>query len=299
MAGKRLIVGIDAGGTTFKLGVADSAGSLLKTARVPTTSPEETIASAAAALKNMADAAGGDIAALGIASFGPVDVDPSSPDYGTILRTPKAGWSGARLRSALAAALDVRAILDTDVNAALLAEMTTGAARSVDRAAYVTIGTGVGVGVRINGEFAGRPFHPELGHIRVERHPEDMNFAGVCSVHGGCLEGLLAAPALISRYGALENLGRDHQSWRKAGFYLAQLCLTLSLGWRLERIVLGGGVMNAEALLDQCRLQYGALMNEYISGVECDPATLIVRAALGDAAGLTGAVMLAKGVVAA
>lgn len=293
----RLIGGIDAGGTTFKLGVADNSGVLLEKARVPTTSPEETINAATASLRGLARSAGGKIAALGIASFGPVDVDPASPNYGSILKTPKAGWSGAPLRTALAEALGVPVILDTDVNAALLAEMAAGAAQEVDRAAYVTIGTGVGVGIRIKTEFAARPFHPELGHIRVERHPEDDEYEGVCGIHGGCLEGLLSAPALISRYGALEALPLDHACWRIAGFYIAQLCLMLSLGWRVERIVLGGGVTNAEALIGQCRLQYGTLMYGYISGIESDPEKLIARAALGDDAGLSGAIMLAKNIV--
>jgi fructokinase len=293
----RLVAGIDAGGTTFKLGVADLDGALLRKTRIPTTSPEETISAAASTLGELARRAGGDIAALGIASFGPVDVDPASPDYGTILKTPKAGWSGAALGPALAESLCVPVVLDTDVNAALLAEMTAGAAQGLDRAAYVTIGTGVGVGVWINGEFGGRPFHPELGHIRVERHPDDIAFDGVCSVHGGCLEGLVSAPALMSRFGALEELLFDHACWRIAGFYVAQLCLTLSLGWRVERIVLGGGVMNAEKLLSHSRLRYGTLMHGYISGTESDPEKLIVRAALGDDAGLTGAIMLAKDIV--
>lgn len=290
----RLIGGVDAGGTTFKLGVADNFGVLLEKARIPTTSPEETIEAAAAALRELARSAGGEIAALGIASFGPVDVDPASPSYGSILTTPKVGWSGAPLRSALAAALGVPAILDTDVNAALLAEMAAGAAQRIDRAAYVTIGTGVGVSVRINSEFAARPFHPEFGHIRVERHPEDLDFKGVCGIHGGCLEGLLSAPALISRFGALEALPSDHACWRIAGFYIGQLCLALSLGWRVERIVLGGGVMNADALIGQCRLHYATLMRGYLSGVESDPTNLIARAALGDDAGLSGAIMLAQ-----
>jgi fructokinase len=289
----RLVAGIDAGGTTFKLGVTDRAGAPLIKARLPTTTPEETILAVASSLKDLARSAGGEIAALGIASFGPVDVDANSPAYGTILKTPKEGWSGAAIRQSLAQFLNVPIVLDSDVNAALLAEMTVGAAQDANRAAYVTIGTGVGVGIRINGEFAGRPFHPELGHIRVERHPEDREFEGICGFHGGCLEGLLSAPALMSRFGALETLPPAHACWRIAGFYLAQLCLALSLGWRLERIVLGGGVMNAEAAIDECRSQYRMLMQNYISGVESDPENLITRAALGDDAGLCGAIMLA------
>ncbi|NJM34022.1 MAG: ROK family protein [Rhodomicrobium sp.] len=293
----RLIGGIDAGGTTFKLGVADRSGGLLGKARVATASPAATFEAAAKLLEKLAHAAGGEIAALGIASFGPVDVDLASPNYGSILKTPKAGWSGAPVRHALSQALGVPVILDTDVNAALLAEMNAGAAQQVGRAAYITIGTGVGVGVRINGEFAARPHHPELGHIRVERHTEDREYGGVCSIHGGCIEGLLSAPALIARYGALEALPADHVCWRIAGFYVAQLCLILSLGWRVERIVLGGGVTNAQALMVQSRLHYGTLMQDYITGIESDPAKLIVRAALGDDAGLAGAFILARAIL--
>lgn len=292
---KRLIAGIDAGGTTFKLGVAGADGRLLAAMRVPTTLPAPTVAAAAAGLRRLAAQADGEIAALGLASFGPLGVDPQARDYGMILKTPKTGWSNAPLRAMLADALGVPVAVDTDVNAALLAEQTAGAARGAARAAYVTIGTGVGVGIRINGVFAGRPLHPELGHIRVERHAADASFRGACSVHGGCLEGLLSAPALIARYGVLENLPDDHEAWRVAGFYLAQLCLTLSLGWRLERIVLGGGVMNAPALLREGQLQFAALMGGYLPDAEIDPKRLIARAALGDDAGLTGALALARG----
>lgn len=291
MAARRLFAGIDAGGTTFKLGIAEEEGAILGKTRIPTTGPEETVSAAVAALQDLARKADGEIVALGIASFGPVDVDPVSPTYGTILRTPKPGWSGAPLRKMMVHALGVPVALDTDVNAALLAEWTNGAAKGTDRAAYVTIGTGIGVGAQINGEFAGRPFHLELGHIRVERHEDDMAFGGICSVHGGCLEGLLSAPALIARFGQIETLSDDDPCWNVGGWYLAQLCLTLSLGWRLQRIVLGGGVMNSPALLRQTRVWYSDLLNDYLTN-ENDPDELIARAALGDDAGLLGAIRL-------
>lgn len=293
MAARRCFAGIDAGGTTFKLGVAGEDGALLGKTRIPTTGPKETVQAAGAALQELARGEQAAIVALGIASFGPVDVDPLSPDYGTILRTPKPGWSGAPLRAMMADLLGVPVALDTDVNAALLAEQAHGAAKGSDRAAYVTIGAGVGVSVQINGEFAGRPLHPELGHIRVERHKNDTAFAGSCNVHGGCLEGLLSAPALIARFGALEALPEDDPCWMVAGWYLAQLCLVLSLGWRVERIVLGGGVMNSAALLHRARAQYSGFTNHYLTS-EDDPDKLIVRAALGDDAGLAGAIALAQ-----
>lgn len=290
---RRCFAGIDAGGAAFKLGLSDEEGALLGKMRVATTSPEETVRAAAQGLRDLAARAGGEIVSLGLASFGPVDIDPISPAYGTILNTPKPGWSGAPLRAMIAEALGVAVALDTDVNAALLAEWTRGAAKGTQRAAYVTIGTGVGVAVVSDGVFAGRPFHPELGHLRVERHDGDAAFPGLCNIHGGCLEGRLSAPALKARHGAIEQLPADHPCWTVAGWYLAQLCLALSLGWRVQRIVLGGGVMKAPALLDRTRAQFSLLMNGYLAEGD-DPDRLIVRAALGEDAGLAGAIRLAQ-----
>lgn len=295
MAGQtRLIAGIDAGGTTFKIGVANASGGLLEKARILTTSPDETIALSVQALQKMAKSHKGRIEALGVASFGPVDVDRSSLDYGTILDTPKNGWSGARIKSELEAALNAPVILDTDVNAALLAEQAQGAAIGFRRSAYITIGTGVGVGVCIDGAFAGRPFHPELGHIRVERHANDLAFEGCCAVHGACLEGLLSAPALKNRFGALELLPDDAPCWDIASWYLAQLCLTLMLAFRLERIVGGGGVMNAPSLIAKTRSRYTELLGEYLEADERDASMILVKAGLGDDAGLLGAFELAR-----
>ena len=295
MAGKKLLLaGIDAGGTTFKLGVAAVGGALLDRAVVETTSPDETIEASVNVLRNMAAKHDAELIALGVASFGPVDVDSGSVNYGTILDTPKKGCSGAKLKAKLESALSTPVTLDTDVNAALIAERTYGAAQGSQRAAYITVGTGVGVGVLIGEDFAGRPFHPELGHIRVERHPDDVAFPGVCAIHGGCLEGLLSAPALIERFGILEERVEDDPCWDIAGSYLAQLCLTLSLGFRLERIVVGGGVLNAPSLLGRTRREFVKLLGPYLREEEREAESLIVRAALGDNAGLLGAIELAR-----
>jgi fructokinase len=171
--------------------------------------------------------------------------------------------------------------------------MKRGAARHAERAAYITVGTGIGVGIKTGGSFAGRPLHPELGHIRVARHTEDRAFRGVCSFHGDCLEGLSAAPALIARCGTLEELDQDHQIWRIAGYYLAQLCLTLSLGFRLQKIVLGGGVSEATALLPAVQQSFADLSSGYLPEAS-RPEELIVRAGLGSDAGLFGAFEIAR-----
>ena len=286
--------GIDAGGTTFKIGIADAGGTLIDTRRIPTRTPAETLSEAAAVIREMAAARDGALAGLGIASFGPVDVDRASARYGVILDTPKPHWSGAALRESFARALDIPVVLDTDVNAALLAEIESGAARGFSRSAYITIGTGVGVGVMTDGAFAGRPFHPELGHIRVERHPDDHDFPGVCAIHGACLEGLLSAPALMARFGVLEEQMDNDRCWDIAGSYLAQLCLTLTLAMRLERIVVGGGVSNAPLLFKKTHAHYRRFLGAYLQPEERDPAGIIVRAGLGDDAGLLGAIALIR-----
>ncbi len=283
---------IDAGGTTFKCLLATGSGAALAETRVPTTSPAETLA-ACAAFFNDAQAVHGTMAALGVAAFGPIDVDPASPDFGRIGKTPKAGWSGTNLRAWLGEALGVPVALDTDVNAALLAEMAWGAARGASSAAYVTIGTGIGAGVFANGGLIGKPRHPEFGHIRVARHPEDHAFSGVCALHGDCLEGLASAVALTARFGDPRALGPEHPAWAIEGRYLGQACLALSLAFRPQKIVLGGGLMLADALLDATRASYGALMAGYLEETAADIDALIVRPGLGDEAGMRGGLALA------
>lgn len=290
---RALIAGIDAGGTTFKLGVADTDGRLLAKARVPTTTPEETVSAAAQTLRELAEGVGGQITRLGVATFGPVDVDEASARYGTILSTPKAGWSDTPLLGKLSEALGVPGRLDTDVNGALEAEMQLGAGRGLSRAAYITVGTGIGVGLKADGQFAGRPLHPELGHIRVARHPEDDGYEGRCAFHKDCLEGLSAAPALSDRFGDLENLGADHPVWDMAGYYLAQLCLTLALGSRLERIVLGGGVLGAPTLIGSVQRHFARLDGGYLPEA-IRPEELLQKAQLGDDAGLLGSFLIAR-----
>lgn len=294
-----LLGGIDAGGTTFKCAVADPSGYLLDTRRIPVTSPEETIGACLGFFREMLTRRGARLACLGIASFGPVDVDPASPDYGTLLATPKPGWSGTRLTQRFFAGLGAPVVLDTDVNGALLAERELGAAKGMHSAAYVTIGTGIGAGLFGPGGFLSKPTHPEFGHIRVERHPDDIAFAGVCPFHGACLEGLASATALTRRYGDPALLPRDHPAWDVEAFYLAQACLALTLTARPERILLGGGVMLAEGLMPKVRGAFAALLNGYLELSEADIETLIQRPALGDDAGMIGAVTLARQAVAA
>jgi fructokinase len=290
----QLLGGIDAGGTTFKCALADSTGHILDTRRVPVTTPEDTIGNCLGFFREALQQRGQKLAGLGIASFGPVVIDPASPDYGTLLATPKTGWSGTRLTQRFFAGLSVPVVLDTDVNGALTAELEIGAARGLQSAAYVTVGTGIGAALHGPGGFLSKPSHPEFGHIRVERHPLDRDFTGTCAFHGACLEGLASATALTRRYGDPSMLPADHVAWDIEAFYLAQACLALTLTARPERILLGGGVMLAEGLMPKIRTAFGNLLNGYLELSEGDIESLIQRPALGDDAGMIGAVTLAR-----
>lgn len=286
----RLIGGIDAGGTTFKCGISDASGNLLEKRRITVTGPEETLAGCADFFR----AAGAlRIQALGIASFGPIDVDVASPHYGTILSTPKPGWAGTDLRSLFKQHLGLEPAIDTDVNGALLAEMTKGAATGAASAAYVTVGTGVGAGIHVNGRFAGRPVHPEFGHISIRRHDSDRDFKGSCPFHGDCLEGLASVTAVRARWGEPSDLPADHGGWDIIADYLAQACRTLTLTLRLEKIILGGGLMLATHMLGRVRTAYDAQLAGYLGAQAISGTAMIETPQLGDDAGLIGALLLA------
>ena len=289
----QLIAGIDGGGTTFKCGVATVDGHLLASRRFPTTTPAATLAACADYFRSQCAEHGAPLSALGVACFGPLDVDPVSPDYGMILNSPKALWRHARLREPLAEALGTPVVVTTDVNGALLAEQAWGAARNVGCAAYITVGTGIGGAVTIDGRLVGAPRHQELGHIPVKRHPDHASFAAVCPIHGDCLEGLASAPAFTRAFGDPVSLDSQHPSWEIEAFYLAQACLSLSLSFRTNRIILGGGLLLAPHLLDSVRKQYAALQNGFLGETEADIAAMIVRPAFGDDAGLMGGLALA------
>lgn len=290
MADETIIAAIDAGGTSFKCALVDLDGTILKSWAIPTSTPDETLTACAESFEAALGPHDASPAALGIASFGPVEIDAAAPAYGTITGTAKPGWDGAAIGPRLSAALGCQFALDTDVNAALAAEMRWGAGQGLSNAAYMTVGTGIGVGLWLNGGPVGRPTHPEFGHIRVARHPEDTRFEGVCTLHGDCLEGLASGPALRARWGDPSDLAVDHPAWHIEAHYLAQACLNLYLATRLERIMIGGGVMNASHLLTKVRAAFDALMGEYlpVSGAE-----IICAPKLGAQVGVLGGAVLA------
>jgi fructokinase len=278
--------GVELGGTKCVVLLAQGPDEVLARETVPTTTPGETLAEIGAIL------GGWQFDALGIASFGPVDLDPRSPAYGRITSTPKPGWAGAdvlgRLRSD-----DVPAAFDTDVNGAALAEMRWGSGQGFDDFAYVTVGTGVGVGLIANGLPMRGFAHCELGHIRVARLPGD-DFAGSCPFHGDCVEGLAAGPALIARVGAerARSLPADDLAWVSVAWALAQLCHAIVCAAAPRAIAIGGGVIdNNPDLLERIEPMLVDSLNGYMILPEGGP--YVRPPALGRDAGPLGAIALA------
>jgi fructokinase len=293
---ERLYGAIEAGGTKFVCAAASDADEIVAEARIATTDPAATLR-AVTEFFGEVEAKLGKFRSFGIAAFGPLDVRPGSPTFGHILATPKAGWSGADLITPIATRFRCPVAIDTDVNAAALAEALHGAGRDCGTVAYVTVGTGIGAGAVIGGRSLKGLLHPEMGHIRVLRDPRDSGFAGVCPFHGDCLEGLASGTAILARYGvSLDQLPSEHEATPVIGNYLGQLAANVILTLSAERIVFGGGVMRNTALFPFIRETALRVLNGYPS-VGADTASLeriVVAPQLGDRSGVVGALELAK-----
>ncbi len=250
---------LEAGGTKMVLGVFDAKGTILEQQSLPTLTPEITMPLMRAFFEK------NQIEALGVASFGPLDLMEHSPTYGYITSTPKPGWRDYPLLPELCRGMDIPSAIDTDVNAAVLAEIQQGAAQGVENAVYITVGTGVGGGVCVGGKLVHGMLHPELGHMLLRPHPEDPNPKGVCPYHDGCLEGLAAGPAIGARIqGDAKELPDDHPTFDIEAFYLAEMCVNLILTISPEKIILGGGVMQRETLFPKVRKETLRLLNGYV-----------------------------------
>jgi fructokinase len=272
--------GIEAGGTKFVCGIGTGPDDL-RTIQIPTTTPEATVEKAVAFFRAQGNAA---LRALGIGSFGPVDLRT-----GHITSTPKAAWRNFDLAGTLRRALDVPVAFDTDVNAAALGEARWGAARDCADFIYVTVGTGIGGGAVVNGRVAHGLAHPEMGHMRIPRDPARDPFPGCCPYHGDCLEGLACGPAVESRWGCPpEALSPDHPAWPLEAHYLALALNNLVCVLSPQRIVIGGGVMQQPRLLELIRADLAALLNGYTQAAE------LVQPQLGARAGVLGALVLAE-----
>jgi fructokinase len=279
---------VEAGGTKFVLGVADENCDVKATTRIPTTTPNQNI-------RAMLDwfATHAPLAAVGVASFGPLELDRARPDWGHITKTTKPGWSHADIAGPLVQAFNCPVAFDTDVNAAALAEYRWGAGQGQRTMLYFTVGTGIGGGGVIEGKTLHGLSHPEMGHIRIPRHPHDLAFSGSCPFHGDCLEGLASGPAIKARWGgSLSELAPDHEAHDIIAWYLAQTVCTMQSIFAPGRIIFGGGVMATPGLIDRIRSEAEALGNGYFVG---DLDEIVTLPGLGDQSGLMGALALALG----
>ena len=283
--------GIEAGGTKWVCAIGTGPDDLLQTVTFPTARPKETIARAAEFF-----AANGSLAAIGVGSFGPIDVQRSSPTWGRITTTPKPGWADTDVVAALSAELGVPLAFDTDVNAAALGEHRWGAAAGLETFCYITVGTGIGGGGMANGRLMHGLLHPELGHMRIPHDRVRDPFDGVCPYHGDCFEGLASGEAIRARWGAAAGETMDEPGRQLEAEYLALGLLNVICTLSPQRIILGGGVMNEPSLLSLVRLRVQDLAAGYFDTPELGAAIddYIVPPALGDRAGVLGALELAR-----
>jgi len=289
---RRLYAAVEAGGTKFNCALGFGPDAVVARTRIATRDPASTLAEVAAFF-DAATAAHGRAAALGIASFGPLDLAAASPTWGHIAATTKPGWDWADVAGPLGRRLGCPVGFDTDVHGAALGEHRWGAGQGLSSLVYVTVGTGLGGGAVIDGRPLRGLAHPEMGHVRLRRHPDDA-YAGFCRFHGDCAEGLACGPAIADRLGCtLDALPPDHPFRAVFADYLGQLCAQAVLMLGPERIVIGGGVMKAGGL----HAPIAGRMRHWLGGIVSAPALArddyVVPPMLGDDAGIAGAFALA------
>lgn len=291
----RYYAAIEAGGTKFLAAIGDADGKILQQSSIPTETPERTMPRVLAFLREAHRQT--PFEAIGIGCFGPLDLNPASPHYGSITSTPKTAWRGYNILHAVQAEWKVPVGFHTDVTGAALAEGRWGAARGLKDYAYITVGTGIGAGIVTHGQPISGALHPEMGHMLIPQLPEDAAFQGVCPYHRNCLEGLASGPALKTRWqvpSAL-NLEPEHPAWQREAHYLALACMNLTLTTSPQKIILGGGVMKQYHLFELIQKKLQMLMQGYIQHpcMQANIGTFIVPPQLQNQAGLCGGIALA------
>lgn len=255
-----LVGSIEAGGTKFVCAIGDEDYRIQDIIQFPTTTPEETIQKAIDYFEKF------DIEALSIASFGPIELRKNSPKYGYITSTPKPNWHDTDFLGEMKKAFNIPMFWTTDVNGSAYGEyvMSTLANEKINSLTYYTIGTGVGAGAISDGKFVGDLGHPEMGHTFLRRHPDDLDFKGICPYHEDCLEGLVAGPTFDARLGIKgKDVPITDHTWDIMAYYVAQAAIQATLILRPDKIVFGGGVVS-EAFLVKVRQQFKELLNGYV-----------------------------------
>ncbi|MDP8287691.1 MAG: ROK family protein [Candidatus Electryonea clarkiae] len=288
-----LFGGIEAGGTKFVCAVGNGSGDYKDEIRFPTTTPEETIGRAIKFFQSQP----GIVSAIGVGSFGPVDLNPKSPKFGHITSTPKPGWGNTDFVGALNATFNVPIGFDTDVNTATLGEHRWGAAQGLDTFLYLTIGTGIGGGAMVEGGLLHGLTHPEMGHIHLPHDWERDPYSGFCPYHGDCFEGLAAGPAMEIRWGQrAETIPEGHPAWELEAEYIALALVNYINILSPQKIVLGGGVMEAPQLFPLVRQKTLQILNGYLQTPKIinEIDSYLVPPKLGNKAGVLGAIALAQ-----
>lgn len=283
---------LEAGGTKMVCAVGNEELEIIDKISIPTEEPEETIRQIAGYFKDKK------IASLGVGAFGPIELNSKSDKYGCILDTPKLAWRHYPLRDMLMKELQIPIGLDTDVNAACLGEVTAGRGRGYDPVIYITIGTGIGMGIYVNGGLLHGMLHPEGGHMSVNRHPDD-DFSCNCIYHKNCIEGLAAGPSIEKRWGSKgDKLASRDEVWELESYYIAQVLANCIMLLSPEIIILGGGVMKQTQLFPLIREKVRELIGGYIvTDRMADLDKYIVPAGLEGDQGIVGCLQLAKSAV--
>ncbi len=281
---------IEAGGTKFVVGLGDEKGNVIKRESFPTQDPISTMDKVTEFFKDT------NVEAIGVGSFGPIDLNTNSETYGYITTTPKPGWNNFNILGYLKDNIDVPMGFDTDVNTAVLGEVTYGSAKGLDSALYLTIGTGIGGGAIVEAELLHGLLHPEMGHIKLSVR-EDDKYKGKCPYHGTCLEGLASGPAIEERWGIKgSDLPEDHPAWDLEAYYIALALTNYILILSPKKIILGGGVMKQKQLFPMIHNYVLEFLNGYVQKEEISKENIknyIVSPDLGDNTGLIGGLALA------
>jgi fructokinase len=289
--------GIEAGGTKFICIIAESPEKILAEIRVPTTNPDDTLGQSIAFFQTFKSRYPDlPIRAIGVSCFGPVDLQTGSATYGYITTTPKPGWANTNIVGQIRNALELPVAFDTDVNGAVMGESHWGIGKGLDSLLYLTIGTGIGGGVLINGKPIHGLVHPEMGHVRLPHDWKEDAYSGYCRYHGDCFEGLAAGPAIEKRWGIkAENLPIDHPAWELEAGYIALALMNFVCTLSPHRIILGGGVMHQPHLLQLVRKKLKAYLNGYVQSPDIleHIDQYIVPPGLKDRSGVLGAIALA------
>jgi fructokinase len=286
--------GIEAGGTKFNCAIGTGPENIIAEVQVPTTTPEETLSNTILFFREYQSQV--DLTAIGIASFGPVDLKENSPTYGYITDSPKPDWSQTPFVNRIQNSLLLPVGFDTDVNGALLGEHRWGAAKGYRDVIYLTIGTGIGGGAIVNGQLVHGHVHPEMGHILLPVRRDDP-YPGGCPFHKNCFEGLANGPSLEERWGIkAETIPEDHPAWELEAHYIAAALHTLICTFSPKRIILGGGVMSQAHLFPMIQKKTGDSLNNYIQTKQItnNIDQYIVYPTLGGKAGVIGALEIAK-----